>query len=290
MLGPYRSLVEADSAPIHCPANPHDGASCNGIPPYPSRFPAIVTHAYGALARPAATAYPRVVSLAAALVLLATSASLGAITWAVLATQLQRSMEEGDARVWSQVQMNQALVKELAAKTHPAPLGTTQDHAHAAPAHTAPKPPVSPSASPAHVEAVRAPPHALLARLGPETHAADVLWQRAESLAGSGADVTLVRTTLAHQDAGTLLASGMRIVHEERPLLGVRVVDVGKQFSAPALAGLRVGDQVEAVNGFALGVPNDIQRVFDAMDGRRSLVVEIVRDGRRIALRVDWRG
>jgi hypothetical protein len=294
MLGPYRTLAEADSAPVHCTANPHDGtgACCHALPPHPPQFPGIIAHACGALTRPTVAGYPRAVSLVATLLLLVTSAALGAMSWSVLAMQVQQRRAGSEALLLTQAQVNEAIVKVLVTSAHPTP-GTTQDHGHAkppAPKPPAPKPPSKPPPPPAHV-APAAPPHTLLAHIGPETHAADELWRRAEHLAGSGADVTLVSTTIAHPSSGTIFTSGMRIgpEHGAAGVVGVHVLDAGQRLSAPALAGLRTGDWVEAVNGFPLDAPGNLQRAFDALDGRHTLVLEIVRDGRRIALRVDWR-
>jgi membrane-associated protease RseP (regulator of RpoE activity) len=282
MLGPYRTLVEADPAPVRCTANPHDGrpfgACCTVTVSPPPRFPALLPYAIGELAHPSAAGYPRLVSLAATLLLFVASASLGAIGWSVLVVQLG-----------ARVQRTDVVIPQTAA---PAPVAAAHVALHAdAPQRVRQvSPPPPPRPAPAAVPTPRAP-RLSLARLGPETHAADELWRRAERLAATGADVTLVHTTLARQPE-PLAGSGVRIVHEQGPdgSVGVRIVDVGKRSSPPALAGLETGDRVLAVNGFPLADPGDIQRAFAAIGAARALVLEMVRNGRTVALRVDWRG
>jgi S1-C subfamily serine protease len=136
-----------------------------------------------------------------------------------------------------------------------------------------------------------APPHTLLAHQGPETHAPDMLWLRAMHLANSGADVTLMRTRLAYPGVEGLVGSGVRIAHERGPdgFVGVRVLDVGDGSSAAARAGVEAGDRIEAVNGFPLTTPRDLEQASDTARGARALVLEILRNGRRILLRVEWR-
>jgi membrane-associated protease RseP (regulator of RpoE activity) len=121
--------------------------------------------------------------------------------------------------------------------------------------------------------------------LGQDTHAVGELWRRAEALAASGADVTLARATLprtiAEEDAATLH------VVPEAHWGGLRIAEVGER-SAAALAGVRKGDVITAVNGFALRAPEDAVRAFGAIREEHALVAELWRHGQRVVLRVDW--
>ncbi len=109
--------------------------------------------------------------------------------------------------------------------------------------------------------AQHAPQPPSLDGLGTDTHDVDALWSRAQWRAASGSAITLARASV---DPGAL-ADGMgaaRIVADPRGGLGVVDLDQG---SAAAIVGLRRGDLVTAVNGFALRRPDDARRAWAAV-------------------------
>ena len=121
-----------------------------------------------------------------------------------------------------------------------------------------------------------------LVRQGVETHDVEVLWGRAVRLAGTHKRLTLARAVVASE----ALSGGVeraRLVADRRDAL--RIADLDER-SAAALVGLRRGDLLTAVNGFALRRPADATRAWQRIKGR-SMVLELLRDGRRVALRID---
>jgi membrane-associated protease RseP (regulator of RpoE activity) len=120
-------------------------------------------------------------------------------------------------------------------------------------------------------------------------HAVEDLWRRAEILAEAG-EVTLARATLPRALAeGENAAGSIHVAPEPRKggTVGLRVVSVGES-GAAALAGVRAGDFITAVNGFRFAAPADGARAFAAARASRAVVAELVRDGKRVVLRVDW--
>jgi type II secretory pathway component PulC len=74
--------------------------------------------------------------------------------------------------------------------------------------------------------------------------------------------------------------------------MGLRPAEPGSapypaEWSA-AMLGLRAGDVVTALNGFALRRPEDAMRAQGQLPAVRGAVVELVRDGQPVVLRVDW--
>jgi S1-C subfamily serine protease len=131
----------------------------------------------------------------------------------------------------------------------------------------------------------RAPRVPSLASLGPESHDAEVLWGRAERFASVRHDeLTLVRATLSPEvlEAADTPA---RVVHEPGLGGGLYVADVGPTSQA-AMIGLRPGDLITAVNGFALRHPDAAVRALGTLHTGGEAVVELVRGGRAIALRI----
>jgi membrane-associated protease RseP (regulator of RpoE activity) len=145
-----------------------------------------------------------------------------------------------------------------------------------------------PTNSPENVTQAAAPPPQVpraqeLIRLGTATHEVEVLWARAQRVAALGSGLTLARATVA---PGALASADtdVRTMHETR---GMWVVDIDRR-SPAALLGLRAGDLVTAINGFALGKMDEASKAYEAVGEGRSVVVELDRQGRRVALRVDW--
>jgi len=120
------------------------------------------------------------------------------------------------------------------------------------------------------------------------THQPDEIWERARWKAGQDSWLTLAHATIApgQLSADELLAGGgaVRVAHDRR---GLELVELDPR-STPALVGLRRGDVVTAVNGYALRWPDEAWRARDEVTAGRSMVIELLREGRPVALRVDW--
>ena len=86
-------------------------------------------------------------------------------------------------------------------------------------------------------------------------------------------------------DAGNLA----RRLHEDSRggYRGLRIVDHPAGWPA-AMLGLRAGDVVTAINGFALRRREDAMRAQGQLPAVKGAVVELVRNGRPVVLRVDW--
>jgi membrane-associated protease RseP (regulator of RpoE activity) len=254
MLGPYRvpGPVEVDFAyaRLETRCSAVRTVGCDVMPPAPPRFPASIGPA--PKRRRVPVGFLKALTAAATLLLLVASASLAAVASSLVIAGLRYAPSR-------------------------ASLGAIDEQVQSA---GAPSP---------HAEAGDGVP---LAALGPETHAVDELWRRAARRAAEGVDVTLVRASLprAAMAAWTRDPSYLRVLPAQSSagLQGLRIVDLGAG-SAPARAGVRAGDVVTAVNGYALASPEDGLRAFAGAGEGRALVAEIERDGHRIALRVDWK-
>jgi membrane-associated protease RseP (regulator of RpoE activity) len=219
--------------------------------PAPPRFPASIGCAPG-LERARPSRSLQVMRAAATALLLVASASLAALAASAVIVQLRVAAMPPVA------QQIQAMQHE-----HPAPRRARVSVAEGTP----------------------------LSALGPDTHAVDELWRRATLLSTGGSDVTLVRASLPRAATADVWTNGpgyLRILPEGRGA-GLRIVDLDRR-SAPALAGVRKGDVITAVNGFPLASPEDGLRAFAGAGEARTLVAELEREGHRIALRVDWQG
>jgi hypothetical protein len=264
MLGPYRvpGPVEPDSharPEIRCSAVRTVG--CGTMPPAPPRFPASIGGALSPARRPVpARFFLQTLTAAATLLLLVASASLAAFASTLVITRLRQAPAQ------DQEQLQIAGVEQRES--------------------------VQTAASTPSLRAAGRGGFALAA-LGPETHAVDELWRRARERAAEGADVTLLRASLpqAATASWTNDPSYLRVLPatSRAGLPGLRIVDLGAE-SAPALAGVRQGDVITAVNGHALVSPEDSARAFADVSKGYALVAEIERNGHRIALRVDWKG
>lgn len=254
MLGPYRipGPVEPDLACARTESrcSAVRTVGCAAMPPAPPRFPASIGAAPTRRRVPAGLL--KALTAAATLLLLVASASLAAVASSLVIAGLRYA----PAR---------------------ASLGALDEQVQTA------------SPLPVRPEAADGVP---LAALGPETHAVDELWRRAARRAAEGVDVTLVRASLPRAAMATWTRdpSYLRVLpaRSSAGLEGLRIVDLGAG-SAPARAGVRTGDVITAVNGYALASPEDGLRAFAGAGEGRALVAEIERDGHRIALRVDWK-
>jgi hypothetical protein len=265
MLGPYRDPASVETEP---PAEPlpdrcvPEEARCPGCPPV-----AVAGRP------PVPPAFAKALSAAATLLLLIGCASLSAITWTVTSTLAEARAAklrsaEGEAQARSApVQVPpfgvvlQALAEQQARRAEPAPAAG-----------------VSPLASTTA---------SMLALLGGESHRAEVLWRRAETLSKEGVALTLARATVAPGAIAGGDALG-EILRPDRYGEGLRVWPTGGPTTA-AMLGLRKGDLVTAVNGWSVLDPASSLHAYASLtrERPRSAVVELVRDGRRVALRVD---
>lgn len=257
MLGPYRvpGPVELDSAPprpeIRCSAVRKGG--CGAMPPAPPRFPASIGGALGPSRRSTPAGFLKALTAAATLLLLVASASLAAVASSLVIAQLRYAP--------APARMARGELDEVESAAALLVRAGVADGSQ-------------------------------LAGVGPETHAVDELWRRAARRAAEGVDVTLVRASLPRTATAAWLRdpSYLRVLPEQTGagVRGLRIVDLDGQ-SAPALAGVRKGDVIMAVNGYSLGSPEDGLRAFAGAGEARALVAELERDGHRIALRIDWK-
>ena len=120
------------------------------------------------------------------------------------------------------------------------------------------------------------------------THRVDAIWARAQRKAARGSWLTLARATVA---PGAFSAGGrgsfehrVHVAHEPR---GLRLMEL-QEGSPETLLGLRAGDLVTAINGYALRRPTEAFRAYHEIATGRGVVVELLREGKPVALRVDW--
>ncbi len=138
------------------------------------------------------------------------------------------------------------------------------------------------SARDAATELLPAPPHPA------SEHLVDAIWARAQRKAAQGSWLTLARATVAPGAfSGGGLASFEHRVHVAHEPRGLRLVEL-EPGSPETLVGLRAGDLLTAINGYAMRRPDDAFRAYHEIEARRPIVVELLRDGKPVALRVDW--
>jgi membrane-associated protease RseP (regulator of RpoE activity) len=120
------------------------------------------------------------------------------------------------------------------------------------------------------------------------THDVDAIWDRAQQKAARGSWLTLARATVA---PGAFSAGRrgsfehrVHVAHEPR---GLRLMEL-QEGSPETLLGLRAGDLVTAINGYALRRPTEAFRAYHEVAAGRGIVVELLREGKPVALRVDW--
>lgn len=120
------------------------------------------------------------------------------------------------------------------------------------------------------------------------THQVEAIWAREQWTAAQGPWLTLARATVAPGAFAPEMFAGAgahaRVVHEPR---GLRLVELDEGSTA-TLVGLRQGDLITAINGFALRRPDDAVRAYEEVAAGRAVVIELLRNGRPVALRVDW--
>jgi hypothetical protein len=270
MLGPYRDPASVEPEPPAEPMPdrcvPEEAPRCPGYPPV------------AAAGRPAVPpAYAKALSAAATLLFLFGCACISAITWTVTSTLTearaakQRAANAGPqtASVPVQVPSFEVVMQALAA----------QNARHAEPGPVAMASPfLSPFASTTA---------STLALLGGESHQADVLWRRAESLAKLGVAITLARATVAPEAIGSRDWLG-EILRPDRYGDGLYVWPNGGMTTA-AMLGLRRGDLVTAIDGYSVLNPDSALRAYASLlrERSKSSIVELVREGRRVALRID---
>ena len=162
------------------------------------------------------------------------------------------------------------------------------------PVLVAPSPQPALAQPPVHEDFVSDGPPSILAEAGPTTHDPAYLVARARRLADAGADVTVVSlripsNTLDH--AVQSMLSGMshtRVVplYRSGHAAGLRIESAdGPLF---ALAGIRDGDVLTALNGYALPTTDESNSHFGHVMDEHLFVAELVRDSHRVVLAVSW--
>ncbi|APR77531.1 Hypothetical protein A7982_02878 [Minicystis rosea] len=245
MLDPYRvpGPVEPD-LPTSC-TNPQQAIRCAGFVPEPPRFPASIGFPALPPPHPRVFTIPRAVTAAATALLLVASASLSAVTFAVVTHRIDAKRHRAHER-----ELVQSMIPQTALPMLPGtPVWVTDS----------------------------------------TSHMIDDLWRSAENLAAANADVTLARARLPRALAEAGLTGGaMRVRYEmHKGYSGLRVLAVGER-SAAALAGVRAGDLITAVNDIPMSSPELGRRAFETARDAHALVAEMRRDGHRVMLRVDW--
>jgi hypothetical protein len=270
MLDPYRTPGPVDA---DLPAEPlPDRCAPPAVPACPGRSAASRTPR-----APIPAGYAKALSAAATLLLLVGSASLSAMTWTVTRTLASAS----------------ALYEHAAA-------------AHSLQKVDLPVPPVPHKAkrAPAPHEdqdpmELAWPVRSILGSLGRPTHDPEVLWKRAEQLAEGTGSVTLARARVLPE----ALSSALEPIEGPRRWNGIRLLDTGaggEPASFPRtpgrgqepdplgrMFGLSRGDRVTAINGYDVNRPQSALEAYATVRSRGVAVVELVRDRRLVALRVE---
>ena len=254
MLGPYREPVpvpvDVDLIPEPLPDR------CITAPQgCAQRPPPAVTSVPAPLLPPA---FARALSASATLLLLAASTSIFTNTWIAASAFANARHEKAPASAPRALPGTEQMAKRPASYPHP-PAAKRP-----VPFHTAPRP----------FDTDRG--GSLLARLGPLSHHVDTLWKRAED-AGTFtlARATVVRGAVAPGDPMTWVGEPN----------GLRVTNVDPPWPV-SLIGLRRGDLITGINGFTMGRPEDAAFARVALGG--NAVVELLRDGKLVVLRIDW--
>jgi hypothetical protein len=136
--------------------------------------------------------------------------------------------------------------------------------------------------------ALRSAAPSALALLGEETHEVDALWERAQAVSRGGYRLTVARATVA---PGVLArpADLLELAHPDRRGEGLRISAEEGLAPAALLLGLRKGDLITAVNGYSVLHPESALHAYAslAQSPPRSAIVELVRGGQRVVLRID---
>ena len=166
------------------------------------------------------------------------------------------------------------------------------------PGIAAPPPPASPMPPRARALAPsRAVPYdlprlaeSMLALTEPATHDPAVLLVRARELERAGLPLRVMEVVLPPWETPNVTPfqiHAVPITTSGRASEGMEIATVPR-FSLLARAGLQQGDVVVSVNGYAAAGTSWSDHVFANADRGGLAVVELVRDGRRIALAVAW--
>ena len=207
----------------------------------------------------------KALGVATTLFLLTGSASLGAIAWSLVTAPAHDAAPERPPQVQA------AAPAALACASRPAP----------APAPLASSPPFY-----AH-----APGESALSLSGPQgTNDVDELWSRARRIGASTHRLRLSRSVIPLRAlSSAALASDLHVVPWAGPgAPGLRVTALDAR-SPAARAGLRRGDVIAGINGVALLTPDRVREAWEATASARAAVLEIVRAGGPLVLRVDFR-
>ncbi len=208
--------------------------------------------------------FAKALSAAATLLLFGGSASLSAMTWTVTSTLARLAPSRAEAVQTAGPQWPRAI---------PAPPVARHEHA--------PRPEPRPRPLPV-AQAPAGWSGSILGSLGPDTHDVDTLWQRAEKVAADTGALTLVRATMAPAAMRRDLAMNRLVPHRG----GLGVVKLGEG-SLEALFGLKQGDLVTAINGYSLRSPEGALSAYASSSADHGAVVELVRAGKLVALRID---
>ncbi len=137
-------------------------------------------------------------------------------------------------------------------------------------------------------------PASILANAGPTTHDPAYLVARARRLADAGADVSVVSlrlplAALDHAVQAMLTAPGSTRIsplYREGRAAGLRIQSPSDPLMG--LAGIRDGDVLTAVNGYALPTLESAAGPFDRAIDERLFVAELIRDAHRVVLVISW--
>jgi hypothetical protein len=120
-----------------------------------------------------------------------------------------------------------------------------------------------------------------------EIHDVDALWARAKQSSRVNGSPTVARASLSPAAFAGVTAP-VHVAFEAGPsgIGGLRVLDAAEGSHA-ALLGLRAGDRITSVDGYGLRRPDDALVAYAHLAQATSALIELVRDGRAIVLRVD---
>lgn len=248
MLGPYRTIAAAPSSPC---AAPSPKEPCPGQGPFPPEPQQFASSCGANTARP-----PRsLTSWLVGPILAAFSLSIFLIMFKLLTTRpTERHTHTREVKIIEAPLRNEAAPCYARASREPSPRPRLDQRRDGS----------------------------LLSSLGAPTDAPPELWRRAEKLRAAGLDADLIRAVFSRVSIDHILEGG--IVHVEPAPGGLRITGVTPR-SAFAMAGLREGDVVLAVNGHALTDPEHTLSMYTYMPWNES-VVELLRNERRIFVHV----
>jgi hypothetical protein len=236
----------------------------------------------------------RALAAAGVLFLLVSTASIGAVTWTVVTAYPRRAVADS-------VPPAQAAAPapfSCAARPPPRPraqrASSMRAHTPRDPAMRPPFPPAPRPLSPASRPDPRGAAWSALALSGPvQTHDIEKLWSRAQELRSHGSGSTLARSemplhalspeALEHDHLGVVRGVGAA------GAAGLRVTALDAR-SPAARAGLRRGDLVSGINGYAMDRPETLLHAWNDAAAARAAVLEIDRPGAgRLVMRIDFR-